>query len=91
MSDLINRQDVINEITEVKERILDMPIFKQWIPCSERLPDYHDEVLVTSLGEVAIAWLYLDGNWRSNDMPEPMYKYIVAWMPLPDPYKGETE
>lgn len=60
--------------------------FGKWIPCKERLPDYHDEVLVTSRGEVAIAWLYLDGNWRSSDMPEPMYKDILAWMPLPEPY-----
>ena len=29
MSDLISRQDVINEITEVRERILDMPTFNQ--------------------------------------------------------------
>lgn len=69
----------------------EVPSAQRWIPCSERLPDYHDEVLVTSRGEVAIAWLYLDGNWRSNDMPEPMYKDIVAWMHLPEPYKEENK
>ena len=62
-----------------------------WIPCSERLPDMHDEVLVTARGEVSIAWLYVDGKWRSNDMPQPMFKDIIAWMPLPEPYKGVTE
>ena len=63
----------------------------EWIPVSERLPEFHDEVLVTALGEVAIAWLYVDGRWRSNDLVESMYKYITAWMPLPKPYKGDEE
>lgn len=60
---------------------------EKWIPVSERLPDIHDEVLVTARGEVSIAWLYVDGKWRSNDMPQPMFKDITAWMPLPEPYK----
>lgn len=63
----------------------------EWIPVSERLPDIHDEVLVTAHGEVSIAWLYLDGEWRSNDMPQQMFKDIIAWMPLPEPYKGGEE
>lgn len=60
-----------------------------WISCSERLPDMHDEVLVTARGEVSIAWLYADGKWRSNDMPQPMFRDIIAWMPLPAPYKED--
>ena len=62
-----------------------------WIPCSERLPDMHDEVLVTARGEVSIAWLYVDGKWRSNDMPQPMFKDIIAWMPLPEPMRLENK
>ena len=70
--------------------ILDVPaVEERWIPCSERLPDMHDEVLVTARGEVSIAWLYVDGKWRSNDMPQPMFRDIIAWMPLPEPYKGD--
>lgn len=64
---------------------------RQWIPISERLPDMHDEVLVTARGEVSIAWLYVDGKWRSNDMPQPMFKDIIAWMPLPEPYREEGD
>lgn len=63
---------------------------RRWIPCSERLPDMHDEVLVTARGEVSIAWLYVDGKWRSNDMPQPMFRDIIAWMPLPEPPKEEV-
>lgn len=85
-------EDLQNCLEMYKKKKAEVESLKnQWIPCEERLPDYHDEVLVTSRGEVAIAWLYLDGNWRSNDMPEPMYKDILAWMPLPKAYEGRTE
>lgn len=63
----------------------------EWIPVSERLPEKHDEVLVTARGEVSIAWMYLDKKWRSIDMPEPMFKDIIAWMPMPKPPKMEGE
>lgn len=105
MSDLIDRQAAIDAIKtwglidglsegEAIEILADeekLPSVQRWIPCSERLPDMHDEVLVTARGEVSIAWLYVDGKWRSNDMPQPMLRDIIAWMPLPEPYKGEQE
>ena len=85
--------DYTNEITFHTKHGKEVKFVKasaqQWIPVSERLPDMHDEVLVTARGEVSIAWLYVDGKWRSNDMPQPMFKDIIAWMPLPEPYKGE--
>ena len=81
----VNRDEVLKLATVAKKETV------QWIPVSERLPEFHDEVLVTALGEVAIAWLYVDGRWRSNDLVESMYKYITAWMPLPEPWKGEYD
>ena len=81
---LIYREEVLTALRLV-------PSAQKWIPCSERLPEVHDEVLVTARGEVSIAWLYVDGKWRSNDMPQPMFRDIIAWMPLPEPYKGEQE
>ena len=79
---------VARDIATIIENEQDMRVIErnaqQWIPCSERLPDIHDEVLVTARGEVSIAW-------RSNDMPQPMFGDVIAWMPLPEPYKGEQE
>ena len=64
-----------------------------WIPCSERLPNNTDNVLITTrYGVVLIVFLGMSKNWcylngkritDSQDMP-------IAWQPLPAPYqKGE--
>ena len=60
----------------------------EWIPCSERLPDVDVEVLATvDWLDVQIAWLKKGGAWETEvyilDSDE-----ILAWMPLPTPYKG---
>ena len=59
-----------------------------WIPCYERLPKTGDSVLVTySDGEVSIVWGARPKAWvryiESNNLIYP-----IAWMPLPEPYKG---
>ena len=61
----------------------------EWIPCSERLPEEHVDVLCcfTSHGKNRIRVSYrMDYNYwnevgRTGDM--------VAWMPLPEPWKGD--
>ena len=58
---------------------------QQWIPCSEGLPKTTKSYLVTNskLG----AWcvdrdMWIDGRWVKDDD-------VIAWMPLPEPWKGE--
>ena len=64
----------------------------RWIPVTERLPEKREEVLVTVAGEIAIAWLYINGRWRSNDCPEAyLNDHITAWRELPEPYREATE
>lgn len=59
-----------------------------WIPCSERLPDVDVEVLTTTdWSEVLIAWHRKDGTWETEDYILANDE-ILAWMPLPTPYKG---
>lgn len=61
---------------------------QQWIPCSERLPDKDGIYLVThrTFGKLEVTWNIFYGgehaSWLWNDE-------IIAWMPLPEPYKGE--
>lgn len=60
-----------------------------WVPCSEKLPKQSGEYLVTlRVGYlpgrviVDVARYIVDvGEWKG------MYK-VIAWMPLPNPYKG---
>lgn len=70
-----------------------------WIPCSERLPSeeefikaycrnsYAAEFIVMIKGATLPTTLYFkNGSW--TDMKGNYYN-VVAWQPLPEPYKGE--
>lgn len=67
-----------------------------WIPVSERLPDIGDTFLVTVMvgtkveTDVADSFgSYIDGFWNTfNDWIEDEECHVIAWMPLPEPYKG---
>lgn len=64
---------------------------QEWIPCSERLPseDEQDPELgvIVTLGNgysgLQYDW-YRNGHWYDWD------GFVVAWMPLPKPWKGES-
>ena len=71
----------------------------KWIPVSERLPEDRREVLVTAYWhetyQVMMASYYGDGLWWCvpfNNCGEHMQRLNPkAWMPLPEPYKAESE
>ena len=75
-------QKVIETISE-----LEAQPEQRWIPCSERLPEVKQKVLVQ----------YADGSMatkRCNDAGHLQWFYAnaVAWMPAPEPYqKGDAE
>ena len=69
----------------------------KWIPCSEKLPGEAGYYLVTAISyrtnkpEVFISFfetnVYEDGKWICQWCNNHADKHL-AWMPLPDPYKG---
>lgn len=66
----------------------------RWIPCSERLPEEYAEVLGFGReGYTYIVMMYdtkIYGKvWRQWNGGELRLDWIVAWMPLPEPYEGE--
>jgi hypothetical protein len=76
----------------------ELPSAQQWIPCSERLPEKDGEYLVTMLyfGEktVALDWFsHYETDDEDNGKPLWVYGYdnVIAWMPLPEPWKGEQD
>ena len=71
---------------------------QQWIPCSERLPEESGQYLIT------VRYKHVDGyedvyaehgEWGNGKWDMFCFGHcgevesILAWMPLPEPYKGE--
>ena len=69
-----------------------------WIPCSERLPDAGRRYLVIAVwkdGDFKKHSIYTfvfgtDGLWHSHNY-EPVSCEVIAWQPLPEPYKPEQQ
>ena len=71
------------EVLSAKVRAEDRPT--GWIPVSERLPkEYAQYLACFKNGECYVYWLE-DSDWSRSIIE---LEEIVAWMPLPEPYKG---
>ena len=58
---------------------------QRWIPCNERLPENGYWLWSAKGGEVQKDF-YWDGHWENAEK----YGYdVVAWLPLPKPYKED--
>jgi len=64
----------------------------QWIPCSERLPDDDRTKVVTLANGNVEAGYYSNGDWWCiGDTIALENPTVIAWMPLPEPYKAERK
>ena len=84
-------------------KMLEQPTAQQWIPCSERLPE-KEYVLISKKRKnyfddgqcIAIAIRIADArsgkiNWRDTNFGVVPDDNVLAWMPLPEPWKGEQK
>lgn len=67
----------------------------RWIPVTERLPAYGEEVLLSMNGDCGIGYLVPTYDERRYEWHHLGWFYffneVDAWMPLPTPYKGGEE
>ncbi len=61
-----------------------------WITCEERLPSSDEMMLVTCVTKKGVAGVnrayYMNGFWHGSGSMSG----VVAWMPLPEPYKVQN-
>ncbi len=98
MDDVIRRQDAIDAfwklqveirpsaIYAIDEMLKQLPSAQPWIPCSERLPKEMGTYMATiDYGEHGIVsgqrYYYGQNLGWMDDC-------VIAWMPLPEPWKG---
>lgn len=66
----------------------------RWIPVNEELPEDGEEVLTCStVGFIEIQSLEnpYDVYWENQKGDWTDFDEVIAWMPLPEPYKAESE
>lgn len=70
-----------------------MPSAQRWIPCSERLPEDEEEVIVSvrddsgdnTLNYSSCGWYACAGDFWVVD--NEANERVIAWCPFPEPYK----
>lgn len=78
-------QDIVDDVPSAEA---------EWIPCSERLPEQSNDYICTiPLDEketfVKVMTFHKGGFYDDDDeWGETFYDDVIAWMPLPKPYKG---
>ena len=96
---IIQSKDSIQDI--LVQFIIEQPKVGEWIPCSERLPEEYGSYLVAWKPLMMFDRMHQhyyeivefdpddEALWIGN-IEQAHGKYeIIAWQPLPEPYKGE--
>lgn len=63
-------------------------VFKEWIPCKDRLPECGQKVLTCDKEGWITVNINMQYQGKKNDFE---CGYYVAWMPLPTPYKEKKK
>ena len=94
-NDLLKKLD--GHDAEVYDKAIKVLEQTKWIPVSERLPEENGDYLVTIewkgscsgniYTEIDIVEYDKTKKWRNCGVDD----YVIAWMPLPELYKAESE
>lgn len=83
-----HRNKVLSDVIDRIEKLsLENKTSDKWIPCSDRLPEEEGVYLATFKNTfnqfVETVWFDSDGFFVKSKAT------VIAWMPLPEAYKGE--
>jgi hypothetical protein len=86
----------VEVMIDIQPTIEAVPVVHGWIPCSERLPEDGKNCLITYISFLdgitkccdGCAYVIENGWFWCLDDSEVNVD-VIAWMPLPEPYKGE--
>ena len=97
-------KDELQKIVDEKVKELAQHMESRWIPCSERLPeideDGYSSYVLVSFSNFTLPCIgqlrKTDGenHWYEGDDEKALDSFglhVNAWMPLPNPYKAESE
>ena len=98
-------KDCADIIEQLSEKLSEMNLSENltsWIPCEEKLPEYnplseyYEPVIVTLDNGRVVEGCYRnkDKEWWVDAVDGEHYSinatgHVLAWQPLPEPYKGE--
>ena len=96
MQGIVAENGVRKGISMAWQQIKDLPTANVieapgWIPVSERLPE-HEVLCCDKRGEMMIGYPFYDGDSDTGFSAESEHEFMyscVAWMPLPEPWKGD--
>lgn len=78
--------------------LLQLTINRTWIPVDEKLPEIDEPVIVCwDDGKITDGYLYCEDSWfcawgeYNGWHRKGRDKRIIAWMPLPEPYREDGE
>ena len=86
------------ELIQVIKKLPSVQPEQRWIPCSERLPEKKRKtywVCTDAEYQCECRWTNNrfgfgeSDNWGWSYFDVPQYTEVIAWMPLPEPYKED--